>query len=186
MIHHLMRLVSTILVSTLLIGISFIFLVGAKNHTAMPPLMATSALTPNSASPLPCTPNLSLEVMPERTLIVLSSTLTVSVSRLAQEGGCTYAMYELTLQQQGDDAPIFEYNSPQTIGPGVSEPAMFTLTATSTGVITFKAVAYGEYNLCDPETFCWQWAYVEGQSNRVNVLLEVYETYLPIIFKDSK
>jgi len=142
-----------------------------------------STPTPTPTPTLSCSPDLTLDVMPARTWSVIGETLTVTITKHATEGGCYYATYDLTLDQRGDDAPIFEYASSPIVGPPVSYPVAFTLTAVHTGSITLKATAYGEIYFCDSEYCFWQWAFVYGESDLVTVWTQAYETYLPLISK---
>jgi len=146
-------------------------------------LLITPTPSP-TVTPTPCQENTTLEVNPARTWVVISETLQVTVRKQVQPGGCYYATYDLTLEQVGEDGPLFEYDSPQTIGPGVGYPAIFRLTAIKTGAVTLQVTAYGEYNSCDPIDFCWHWAYLRSQSEPVNVRVEIAAIYLPLIFKE--
>lgn len=89
--------------------------------------------------------------------------MTVTTS-LTIAPGCVYPVYELTLTQAGDDAPIFEPES-VIVGPGVPMPHTITVTAVTTGTITFDVQLYGERNCGNG----WQWHYLYGESANVTV-----------------
>jgi len=78
-----------------------------------------------------------------------------------------FPIYELTLNQRGDDAPIFEYVNPPTaqVGPPVGNPFTYTLTAVDTGTIHFGALAFGERYCGD----YWNWTYLGGMSGPITV-----------------
>jgi hypothetical protein len=154
---------------------------------------SAQAHAPTSTPTLPpiptpsCAQDRTLDVVPARTWAVISDTITVtvSVSIAPTINSCYYATYDLTLSQRGEDAPLFEHTSPPVIGPGVSYPAVFTLSAIHTGTITLRATAYGEYYVCISEHCYWQWAYVSGESDPVMVWAEAYETYMPLVPRDG-
>jgi hypothetical protein len=135
---------------------------------------AATAATPISSQSFSAT----VAVIPSATALKLSETLVVTVSVKPSEG-CMFPIYELTL---GQDEPIFEYVSPPTatVGPPVSNPFTYTLTAVSTGTVTIDALVYGERNCGD----YWQWMYLSGESEPVRVWQEAQRLYLPVIFKD--
>jgi hypothetical protein len=117
-------------------------------------------------------------VIPSATILELGETLDVTVSVKPSEG-CSFPIYEMTL---GQDVPLFDYVSPPTpqVGPPVSNPFTYTLTAVSTGTVTFDALLYGERYCGD----FWQWTYLSGESIPVAVALEKHQVYLPSILRD--
>lgn len=156
-------------------------------------LVSTAAYAETGPSPLPLPTGIrlpsqvaeaqagsyaTLEVMPASTILAVSDTLTVTVRIHNHSVECTFYATELTLSQQGPDAPIFEHVSPPTVGPPITLP--FTLTAVHTGTITFSAYAYGEYN-CGSG---WYWSGAWGDSEPVSVWVEKYQTYLPMVLRD--
>jgi hypothetical protein len=120
----------------------------------------------------------TVSVMPSAAILELGETLDVAVSVKTSEG-CSFPIYEMTLSQ---DVPLFDYVSPSTplVGPPVSNPFTYTLTAVSTGTVTFGALLYGERYCGD----FWVWTYLGGQSRPVVVALEKHSIYLPLIFRD--
>ncbi len=115
----------------------------------------------------------ALILHPAATTLIVSDTLTVTITK-NDGGGCPYSTYDLTLNQSEEQ--VFAYRSPQKIGPGVSYPAVFTLTAVTTGTVTLEATAYGEY-YCNGS---WTWAYVYGQSAPITVQGTTPPTPVPL------
>jgi hypothetical protein len=120
----------------------------------------------------------TVSVMPSATILELGQTLDVAVSVKTSEG-CSFPIYEMTLSQ---DVPLFDHVSPPTpqVGPPVSNPFTYTLTAVSTGTVTFDALLYGERYCGD----FWVWTYLGGESRPVTVALEKHSIYLPLLFRD--
>ena len=120
----------------------------------------------------------TVSVMPSATIVELGETLEVTVSVQTSQG-CSFPIYEMTLSQ---DVPLFDYVSPPTpqVGPPVSNPFTYTLTAVSTGTVTFGALLYGERYCGD----FWVWTYLSGGSRPVAVTLEKHSIHLPLIFRD--
>ena len=119
-----------------------------------------------------------MDIVPSRRQVAISDTLVVIVSISVSEG-CQFPIYELALEQCGVDEPIFEFSSPatHTIGPGVTNPFSYTLTAVSTGTVVFHGRAYGERYCGD----FWNWIYVTGVSDFVRVGEWPYRIHLPMI-----
>ncbi len=109
--------------------------------------------------------SVDVQVIPESDVVAAGEEFEVTVNIINNSVGCIFPVYELTLTQEGEDAPVF---SPETVveGPPVSETTVFTLTADSPGTVTFKASAYGERYCND----FWQWMYINGQSDPVTVI----------------
>jgi hypothetical protein len=120
----------------------------------------------------------TVSVMPSATIVELGETLDVIVSVKTSQG-CSFPIYEMTLSQ---DVPLFDYVSPPTpqVGPPVSNPFTYTLSAVSTGTVTFGALLYGERYCGD----FWVWTYLSGGSGPVAVALEKHWIYLPLILRD--
>ncbi len=117
-------------------------------------------------------------VSPSATELRVHQVLQVTVS-ITTSPGCSFPIFELTLNQ---DVPIFEYTSPPTatVGPPVGNPFTYTLTAVSTGTVTFSALAYGE-RYCN-DFFVWH--YLGGGSMPVTVLAWEHQMYLPLMWKE--
>jgi hypothetical protein len=117
-------------------------------------------------------------VSPSATELRVHQVLQVTVS-ITTSPGCSFPIFELTLNQ---DVPIFEYTSPPTatVGPPVGNPFTYTLTAVSTGTVTFGALAYGE-RYCN-DFFAWH--YLSGRSMPVTVLAWEHQIHLPLIWKE--
>ena len=150
------------------------YVLTANTHAGQMETTATTGPTPIRSQSFSAT----VAVIPSATGLKLSETLVVTVSVTPSEG-CMFPIYELTL---GQDGSIFEYVSPSTatVGPPVSNPFTYTLTAVSTGTVTFDALVYGERYCGD----YWQWMYLSGESEPVKVWLEEQRIYLPLILKD--
>jgi hypothetical protein len=178
--RHPSKLIPTFIIPALFIMLPHVLTIEAAAS-------GTGATTASTLTPKPMLTSstvfsATVEVIPAVTELRMSETLVVTVSVSTSEG-CIFPIYELTIGQGGGDAPIFEYVSPPTatVGPPVSNPITFTLTAVSTGTVTFGAVAYGERYCGD----YWQWTYLRGESEPVTVWLEKYQIYLPMIVKNE-
>lgn len=173
-----------ILTTICFVGMTGFFTTGATQRAqpaASQPLRP--AIMTSTATPIPCQTDVSLVVAPESITTTVGDTFIVTVTRQTSPASCFFAMYDLTLNQTGDQA-LFTYNSPPKVGPPVSSPVTFTLTASATGTITFAASAYGEYNPCGPTDFCWQWSFANGASRPVTVTLGARAFYLPFLQKN--
>ncbi len=139
----------------------------------IPPRIATTVTTPPVFSA-------TMTLIPSQPHLAVGETLVMTVSIKVSQG-CSFPIYELTLHQIGNDGPIFEYLSPptHTVGPPVSNPFSYTLTAITTGTVVFGGQAYGERYCGD----FWNWTYVNGASNLVRVGAWPNRTYLPVIYK---
>jgi len=127
-------------------------------------------------SPTPAVFTATMEVVPNKSLGTIDDTFYVRVA-IQVSIGCAYHLFDLTLKQIGEDAPIFE---PDTVivGPGIG-PYTFTLRAVSPGTVTFNALAYGERDCHD----YLNWAYVGGISMPVTILQHIHRVYLPGILE---
>jgi len=123
----------------------------------------------------------TMTIMPSKSQLAISETLTVTIS-ISVSQGCQFPIYELTLGQLGSDGPAFAYRSPSThtVGPPVSNPFSYTLAAISTGTVVFYGRAFGERYCGD----YWNWTYVSGRSRPVRVGPWPYQAYLPIVRRD--
>lgn len=152
--------------------------------TSTPPQTPTSTKVPTrtttpwptstpTATPLPTVPTLPtapahfdvrIYVTAPTAAIHVGETISVVVTVDNQSVGCSYPLYELTLNQLGD--PIFRFDSPATVTAPFDRQTVYTLTAVTPGVIALQAIAYGE-------SFCgdfWQWRYVNGSTYPVTVI----------------
>jgi hypothetical protein len=178
--RHPSKLIPTFFISALFIMLAYVLTIKAVGSGTGAATTLTLRPTPTSVSPPVF--SATVEVIPLVTELRMSETLVVTVSVGTSEG-CTFPIYELTLSQGSADGPIFEYVSPPTatVGPPVSNPITFTLTAVSTGTVTFDALAYGERYCGD----YWQWRYLRGESEPVTVWLEERQIYLPLVMKNE-
>jgi hypothetical protein len=175
LMRYLSRLISTFVILAFSMLLIYVLVVETDTGRA-----GTVAEAPQTATPtmtLPPVFSATVEVVPSVIVLQMSETLLVTVSVSTSEG-CQFPIYELTL---GQSVPIFEYVSPPTavVGPPVSNPFTYTLTAVSTGTVTFAALVYGERYCGD----YWNWMYLRGGSEPVMVWLEKHQTYLPLILK---
>jgi hypothetical protein len=122
--------------------------------------------------------SITVEVVPAATLVAYGAPLTVAVAVRDESVGCQYPLYDLTLRQAGDGAPLFRHDSPAVLGPPGPHTAVYRLTAIAPGVITFMATAYGEVN-CGQG---WQWHYETGASGPVTVTTPAGFALLPFIY----
>lgn len=165
-------IVIPILVATLLLAVVYSF-ASVQAQPASPRLTATSTPTATPAAVF----SVTVEVVPARTHLAVGETLTVVVTIDNHSLGCQYPVFDLTLSQQGGDAPIFDFLSPPVVGPPVYATTWYTLSAALSGTITLGATAYGERNCGDG----WIWTYVAGES--VPVTVGPYEVSLPLILR---
>lgn len=139
-------------------------------HTPTPTLTPTPTATPVFSA--------ALLLAAEPPILHAGETLTVTVDLDVAEG-CQYPIFELTLNQPGDETPIFEHIQPPTgiiTGP-ITLPSVWTFRATQPGTATFAARTFGEKN-CGME---WIWHYENGVSEPVSVIPWLYQTYFPTI-----
>jgi hypothetical protein len=122
-----------------------------------------------------------MAVNPSQRQVVIGETLIVTVAISVSEG-CSFPILELTLEQVGDDGPVFDYVSPSThtVGPPVTNPFSYTLSATHPGTVVFDGQAYGERYCGD----FWNWTYVSGESELVTVAEQPHRIHMPLIGKD--
>jgi len=132
---------------------------GVAPVTAVPLLTATPSQTPTTQPTFWAT----AEVTTSDTVLVVGEVVSVTTS-LTIAPGCVFPVYDITLTQLGDDAPIFDPES-IVVGPPAPMPQTITFTAVTTGTINFRAWIFGERNCGD----YWNWAYVSGVSDAVFV-----------------
>lgn len=120
----------------------------------------------------------TVHVLPSTTVLNVGETLEVRVAISVSER-CRFPIYELTLNQ---DPPLLVYHSPPTatVGPPVSNPFVYTLTAVKPGRVVLNAVAYGE-RYCEDY---WLWHYLSGSSAPVTVWAP-HRVYLPFLSRPS-
>ncbi len=129
-------------------------------------------------SPSPTPPpvfSATVMVVPDKTLGIISDTITARVTMRVRQG-CAYHLYNLTMRQTGEDAPIFAPET-ETVGPGISFPYTFTLRAVTTGTVTLNGRAYGEKAICG----CMMWVYVNGFSLPVTIVDHIHRVYVPVM-----
>lgn len=152
-------------------------------HVLSPPTITPSP-TPTKTPTLTPTPtatpvfSAALLLAAEPQMLRVGETLTVTVD-MEVAAGCQYPIFELTLNQAGDETPIFEPIQPSTgliTGP-ISLPSVWTFQATQPGTATFDARSFGEQ-------FCgmaWIWHYENASSEPVNVMPWLYQAYFPTV-----
>jgi len=172
--RYLSKLVPTLVILAFFATLTYALAVETDVGTAE----STAAETPTPTATTWPVFSATVEVIPLATRVPVSGTLHVAVSVKPSEG-CRFPIYELTLDQ---DVPAFEYVSPPTakVGPPVSNPFTYTLTAVNTGTVTFDALVHGERYCGD----FWNWMYLGGESEPVLVWLPACRIYLPLILKN--
>ncbi|MBE2197778.1 MAG: hypothetical protein IAE79_04145 [Anaerolinea sp.] len=158
--------------------LAFLLIAPSMNSKALASndLAVTPTMTP-TATPSPVF-SATMAVTPSQSWVDIGDTLVVTVS-VSVSQGCQYPIYELALQQVSGDGGEFAYVSPptHTVGPPVTNPFVYTLTAVNTGTVSFNGQAYGERYCGD----YWNWTYVNGVSAIIYIGMEPYLVYLPMI-----
>jgi hypothetical protein len=133
-----------------------------------------------TTAPSSCNYSATLSVLPSQSQVNVGETLVVTCSLSVSEG-CSFLIYDLSLQQRGDDAPVLMYVSPptHTVGPPVGSPFSYQLTAVSTGTVILRGQAYGERN-CG---YGYSWSYICGRPEPVQVRQWLYRIRLPVIYR---
>lgn len=129
--------------------------------TAVPLLTTTPTATPTTQPTFWAT----AEVTTSDSLLVVGEVISVTTN-LTIAPGCVFPLMELALTQQGEDAPIFAPES-VVLGPPIPMPQTITLTAVTTGTITFRSALFGERYCGD----YWNWWWVSDSSDPVTVQL---------------
>ncbi|MDA0243990.1 MAG: ThuA domain-containing protein [Chloroflexi bacterium] len=128
----------------------------------------------------------TLSVVPSQTEVLVGETVDVVVS-LQVNPACQYLVLELQLAQTSSDGATLAYTMPttDTVGAPVTNPFTYTLTALTTGTVSFNAQTYGELN-CGSG---WVWTYVNGSSTAVHIVDETIvptnHLYLPLVRRDE-
>jgi hypothetical protein len=129
----------------------------------------------------------TLSVVPSQTEVLVGETVDVVVHVEVSEG-CEYPVFEWRLTQASEDGGALAYTMPitQTVGPPVTNPFTYTLTALTAGTVSLDARAYGERYCGD----FWNWVYVHGRS-AVDIhiveetVLPTNQLYLPLVRWDE-
>jgi hypothetical protein len=123
----------------------------------------------------------TMSIISSQNKVAVGDTLVVTVTINVSEG-CVYPIYEMSLPQVSDDGGEFVYLSPptHTVGPPVTNPFSYTLTAVHTGTVSFSGETYGERYCGD----YWNWQYVNGSSDLMQIvaaepLPQQNQIYLP-------
>lgn len=132
--------------------------------TAVPLLTTTPTLTPTVTPTTLPTFWATAEVSTSDTQLVVGEVISVTTS-LTIAPGCSFPLMELALTQLGEDAPIFAPES-VILGPPIPMPQTITLTAVTTGTITFRSALFGERYCGD----YWNWWWADDISEPVTVL----------------
>jgi hypothetical protein len=141
-------------------------------------LMITPTPTASPTATFTPTPVFSatLSVVPSQTEVLVGEMVDVVVS-LELNPACQYPVLELTLNQVSGDGGTLAYTVPttSTVGAPVTNPFTYTLTALTTGTVSFAGQAYGELNCGDG----WVWTYVNGNSQQIEIVEPVTPTPTP-------
>lgn len=170
---------------TAFLVITFLLAVQAASpytyHTlAADSLVITPTVEPTVTPPAPVF-SATMSIVPSQVQLAVGESIVVTVA-IAVSQGCSFPIYELSLQQSSSNGGAFAYVSPptHTVGPPVSNPFTYTLTAITTGTVTFSGQAYGERYCGD----YWAWTYVNGVSQAVQIGDWPHEVYLPVVNKE--
>ncbi|MCP4358825.1 MAG: hypothetical protein GY796_12470 [Chloroflexi bacterium] len=132
-------------------------------------------LTPTAGFPFSAT----AVITPSQTIVNIGDPLTLLVD-VKVSPGCQFPVFDITLTQQGNDTPIFAPDK-VVVGPGsLSLPETITVTAVTTGTITFNVQLFGERYCGD----FWNFTYVNGRSIPITALELNNRAYLPAALKD--
>ncbi len=147
------------------------------------PAMNRQALASNALAVTPeATPSpvfsATMAITPSQSWVHIGDTLVVTVSISVSEG-CLYPIYELALQPASGDGGEFAYVSPptHTVGPPVTNPFVYRLMAVHPGTLSLNGQAYGERYCGD----YWNWRYVTGNSDPIQIIQPSHWLYLPTI-----
>jgi len=152
----------------LVLPVMFLFL----GSLMLPPAAASEGQAPMLTATPTRTPTVvptyiysaSAEIETSAGAVEVGDTLNVTVTVIDESVNCYLANYEIDLLQNGEDAPIFAFDSPATIGPGFPDVTVFTLTAQIPGSVYFRAWILGEQN-CP----YWNWTYLAANTDYVVV-----------------
>ena len=141
-----------------------------------PAITPTPSVTP-SVTPFIDPFSATLTITADQPVVAFGEELLVTIDLDVVEG-CQYPVFEISLYQDGDDAPLFTYIDPPAtvVGPPVSFPFTYRLLAVNSGQITLRAQTYGERNCND----FWAWTYL-GSSMPITVSGSTSRTYLPLL-----
>jgi hypothetical protein len=163
------------LLATLLLGSASVIIALAAATAA--PAGALPDLTPTPTSTPPVF-SATLLLVPDREQLYVGQTLTVTADITVSEG-CIYPVFELMVNQDESEPPIFEHIEPPgdiITGP-IQIPSAWTFRATQPGTGTFEARTYGERNCGD----AWIFEYLDGASEIVIVEFGPYSQWIPLI-----
>ena len=121
--------------------------------------------------------DISVEVTSSAWEIPLGEQISVTVNLVNHSTECIFAGYDMTLSEMGIGDPLFQFDSPQTVGPPLSASAVFTLTAVTSGTVQLRAMAYGERYCND----FWVWQYESGVSLPMIVGGTFEKQYFPFV-----
>jgi hypothetical protein len=79
--------------------------------------------------------------------------------------GCSYPLYDVTLEPVPNDPQLVRFETPARIGPPGPNPAPYTLTAIAAGTLKLRGLGYGEINCGNG----WQWSYRMGESSEITI-----------------
>jgi hypothetical protein len=173
--HRLRRIRSVLLALALpIFVVVFVGLWAGEADAGEPNAGGAPAWAASQPQSTPPVFSATVHVLPSTTTLRVGERLSVRVDLSVSEG-CRFPIYELTLDQ---DPPLLVYTSPSTatVGPPVSNPFTYTLTAVKPGRLVLNAVAYGERYCGD----YWNWRYLRGASEPVTVRAP-HRVYLPLL-----
>lgn len=144
--------------------------VAGPNHVAITP-----TITP-SPSPTSVPFSATLTITTDNETVTFAEELEVTVELDVVEG-CRYPVFELTLFQIGDDAPLFVHIDPPAsiVGPPMTFPVTYRLRAIRPGQITLRAQTFGERNCND----YWNWRYLNSNHLPITVKGGTLQVYIP-------
>jgi hypothetical protein len=166
-----------VLFIVLLSGFSFFILsaflqVGQNGSSlAAPYLTPTPSVTPEPYY------EITVEVTPSASEVAVGEQLSVTVNLVNLSTECIFAGYDMTLSEVGDAVPYFSFDSPQIVGPPLTDSTIFTLTAVTSGTVQLLARAYGEKYCND----YWIWRYESGISAPIFIGIIPYKQYIPFV-----
>jgi hypothetical protein len=159
------------------------FLLGTQATTHHNLAADALVITPTLEPTIVPTPVFSatMSIIPNQIQLAVGESVVVTVT-IAVSQGCSFPIYELSLQQSSPNGGAFTYVSPSTptVGPPVSNPFTYTLTAVTTGTVTLNGQAYGERYCGD----YWAWTYVNGVSPFIQIGDWPHQVYMPVVNKE--
>jgi len=142
------------------------------------PLLSPTIAQAANEPPLTALVTVTVSISPSQLLVGAVVTATVHLANQARD--CSYSMFDLTLLQSPSEPPLFEYLSPQRLGPPAPRDAAFRLRALRAGEVVLIGSVYGE-DFCNG---AFTWAYRTGSSGVVTIKAAVIQPalFLPVVY----